>query len=117
MAEVTVKRRERALVEKTVGRLDRENFCCAIAVGKLAEVASVVARDKGGTKIIKSVYHGIDRVELDRLLHFDGFSDQEAVILEIWLWEPRAREPFKREKLFYNRSNQRLDSDFEEFVK
>ena len=117
MAEMTVEREERALTRRTARRLDKENFYCSLAAGKLAEVASVVARDKAGTKIIKSVYHRIDRTELSRLLHFDGFSDQEAVILEVWLWKPRAREPFERRKLFYNRPDQRLNSDFEKFVK
>jgi|GEM_PF-6570317 len=117
MTEATAKREERTLAKRTARRLDKENFYCSLAVGKLAEVASVVARDKSNTKIIKSVYHRIGRAELDGLLHFDGFSDQEVVILEVWLWKPRAREPFERKKLFYNRPDQRLNPDFEKFVK
>ena len=117
MGEAAVKREARALARKTAMQLERESFYCALAVGKLGEVASVLARDKGGTRIIKSVYHKIGRPARDRLLHFDEFSDLEGVLLEIWFWKLRARVPFERKKLLYNKPDQRINSTFEKLVK
>lgn len=117
MSEATVKRQERSLIEKTVNRLDKESYYCGPAIGKLAEVATAMAKDKGISKIVKSVYEHITKNELNKLLLFNEFSDKDNCIIEIWFWRLREREPFDRKKLFYNQPDQRIDQDLAKRIK
>lgn len=110
-------REERALVRKTAVLLNAESYYCSIAFGKLAEVASVIGRDRAGTRIVKAVYDKIDRKALDKLLCFDELSRVEVITIEVWIWKRRARAPLIRKKLSYNRPNQPLNSHFKRYVK
>ena len=117
MSEEAIKKHERALTNKTVGRLNKESFYCGPAYGKLADVATAMAKDKGLTKIVKSVYEHITQNELNKLLYFDEFSDKDNVLIELWFWRAKEREPFTRKKLFYNKPNQRISTDLKKLVK
>jgi len=107
----------RRLINKTVKRLNKESFCCGPAYGKLAKIASAMAKDKGITKIVKSVYGYISKDELKKLLYFDEFSDKDNVLIEIWFWKSGGQEPASRKKLFYNQPDQRISTDLKNLVK
>ena len=117
MSEEAIKKHERALINRTVRRLNKESFYCGPAYGKLADVATAMAKDKGITKIVKSVYDYITKEELKKLLYFDEFSAEDNVLIEIWFWGAKEKEPAIRKKLFYNKPNQRISLDLQNLVK
>lgn len=109
MSEEQIKKLQRTLLNKTLKRLEKENFYCAAANGKLSQIATAIAVDKGIFKIIKSVYEKIDKKELERLLHFNEAPSSMNCIIEIWFWRLKEREPFKREKFIFNQPDQEIE--------
>lgn len=110
MPEDKIKRDERTLFNKTLSKLEKESFYCALANGKLANIATAVAIDKGAFKIVKAVYDKINKDDLDKLLSFNEAPAAMPCIIEIWFWHEREREPFFRKKLFFNQPTQDIDN-------
>lgn len=117
LGEEAIKKHERSLVNKTIARLNKESYYCGPAYGKLCEVVTAIAKDKGGNRIIKSVDNYITKEELRKLLYFNEFSDKENITIEIWFWGNKRNEPAIRKKLFYNQPNQRISLDLQNLVK
>lgn len=106
MAEEVIKRRQKELLGKTIRKLEKDSFYCAAANGKLSQVATAIALDRGTCRIVKSVYEKISKEELENLLSFKDAPTPMMVVLEIWFWRQREREPFERKKFFFNQPNQ-----------
>ena len=117
MAEETIKRRERALVDKTIRLVDTESNWCGPAAGKLAKIATAHGFDKGAYKIYKSVYESISEEALGKLLCFNEAPPFAPCIIEILFWRLRERKPFQRFKLHYNHPNQVLCPDLQRLIK
>lgn len=106
MPEEVVKRKQKELLNKTIRKLEKDSFYCAAANGKLSEVATAIAIDRGTCRIVKSVYEKISKNELDRLLSFKDAPSPMGVVIEVWFWRSRERDPFERKKFFFNQPDQ-----------
>lgn len=102
---------------KTWQILDRESFCVARAVGKLAQIAHFTCQDKISFKIIRCCYRTISRKELEDLLFFNDSPSSAPTVIQIFFWDDYGREPFYRPKLFFNQPKQVLPIELQKLVK
>ncbi|MBW2645928.1 MAG: hypothetical protein JRE23_07095 [Deltaproteobacteria bacterium] len=94
-------------MRRTIHKLDAEGYYASKAEGRFAIMASALALDLGGLRIIKSVIGYISREELDLLLNFQGLPERVRCIIEVWFFKERGRGPEERRRLLYNRPSQR----------
>jgi hypothetical protein len=116
MSESSYKQHLRRVTDKTGRILDEESQNVGKALGKLAKVCDFSCHDKLGHKIVKVCLDTISRIDLERLLDFDGCRD-DPTIIQIFFWRNGEHRPFYRPKLRYNCPKQTIPAELQKLVK